>query len=280
MSLLIASLNSGSNGNCYYIGTEGEAVLVDAGISCRETETRLSNLGLSMQNVKALFISHEHIDHIRGVRVLATKYELPVYITSRTLKHSGIHIEKQLLHSFEANEQVRIGKITVTPFAKEHDAVDPYSFIVEGNGIKVGVITDIGIACKQVVHYFRQCHACFLESNYDEQMLEEGGYPQRLKKRISGGKGHLSNAQALELFRKHKPAFMSHLLLSHLSKNNNHPDLVFELFSKQAATTRVIIASRERETAVHTVTNTSKEKLPLLIYSSAKKEYLQMSLFN
>ncbi len=280
MSLIIASLNSGSNGNCYYIGTEHEAVLVDAGISCREIEIRLANLSLSMQRIKALFISHEHIDHIRGVSVLARKYELPVYITHSTLKHSGIRLEKEFHHSFKANEPVCIGNLTVTPFAKEHDAVDPYSFIVESKGVKVGVITDIGLVCERVMHYFKQCHACFLESNYDEKMLEEGAYPARLKRRIRGGKGHLSNTQALELFRKHKPGFMSHLLLSHLSKSNNHPDLVQELFTKHAGTTQIIIASRDKETAVHSVTGTMNEELPVLTFRTQREEYLQMTLFS
>jgi phosphoribosyl 1,2-cyclic phosphodiesterase len=204
MALVITSLNSGSNGNCYYVGNEREAVLVDAGISCRDIEQRMSNLDLAMERVKAVFISHEHIDHIRGVRVLAKKYQLPVYITPLTYKNARFHLEKKLQHSFKENEQVIIGGLTVTPFVKHHDAEDPYSFMVEGNGVRVGIITDIGIACEKVIHYFRQCHACFLESNYDERMLEEGDYPPRLKKRIRGGKGHLSNAEALKLFIHHR----------------------------------------------------------------------------
>jgi len=279
MSLSIASLNSGSNGNCYYVGNEHEAVLVDAGISCKEIESRMANIDLSMEKVKALFISHEHIDHIRGASVLAKKYELPVYITGPTLKHSGIRLEKSRHFTFTDNESISIGNLTITPFLKEHDAVDPYSFIVEHKGVKVGVITDVGIACKRVIHYFKQCHACFLESNYDEKMLEEGGYTARLKKRIRGGKGHLSNRQALELFLKHKPAFMSHLLLSHLSKNNNHPQIVQDLFSKHSGDTRVIIASRNEESSVHTITKT-KEQIPVIRFPAPRVAGVQMSLFN
>jgi len=279
MSLLITSLNSGSNGNCYYVGNEHDAVLVDAGISCRETEQRMANLGLSMDRVKAIFISHEHIDHIRGVRVLAKKYQLPVYITPQTLTHSGLRLEKNLLYSFRENEPVFIGSLAVIPFVKLHDATDPYSFIVESKGIKVGVITDIGVACERVIHYFRQCHACFLESNYDENMLEKGSYPMRLKKRIRGGKGHLSNVQALELFIKHKPAFMSHLLLSHLSENNNHPDLVSEMFSKHARETNIIIASRNKETAVYEIEKTNDDE-PVITFPQRRKAGLQMTMFN
>jgi phosphoribosyl 1,2-cyclic phosphodiesterase len=279
MSLVITSLNSGSNGNCYYIGNDQDAVLVDAGISCREIETRMANLGLSMLNVKALFISHEHIDHIRGVSVLSKKFQLPVYITDSTLRHSGIRLEKHLHHSFGADEPVMIGELVVTPFVKIHDAIDPYSFIIENNGIKIGVITDIGLACERVIHYFRQCHACFLESNYDDKMLEEGSYSPRLKKRIRGGKGHLSNMQAFELFVKHKPAFMSHLLLSHLSKNNNHPDLVLNLFSEHAQEINIVIASRHNETPVFKIVKPLDVK-PLIKFSVIKKHGMQMKMFD
>ncbi len=279
MSLFITSLNSGSNGNCYYVGNEREAVLVDAGISCRETEQRMSNLDLSMEKVKAIFISHEHIDHIRGVTVLARKYKLPVYITPATSKHTGLYPGKDLLHSFKTDEPVRIGDLSVTPFSKHHDAADPFSFIVEHKNVRVGVITDIGIACKSVIHYFKQCHACFLESNYDEKMLEEGSYPMRLKNRIRGGKGHISNLQAFELFLKHKPPFMSHLLLSHLSKNNNDPDIVLELFSKHAGNTNIIIASRYTETAVYSIQRKKNEHAEI-IRIPVRRESVQMSLFD
>ena len=176
MSLFITSLNSGSNGNCYYIGNSNEAVLVDVGISCRETEKRMKQLGLSMKTVKAIFISHEHGDHIKGVSVLANKYSLPVYITSITAKHGPILI-KHLTKEFKANEPVTIGELSVTPFTKKHDAADPHSFIITCNNVTAGVFTDIGIACTEVINYFKQCHAVFLESNYDEELLENGRYP-------------------------------------------------------------------------------------------------------
>ena len=259
MSLYITSLNSGSNGNCYYVGNEHDAVLVDAGISCKEIEKRMGNLGLPMSRVKALFISHEHTDHIRGASVLSRKYKMPVYITPSTLRNGGMHIEKSLQQTFTANEAICVGSLSVIPFAKHHDAADPYSFRVAYNGISIGVITDIGNVCERVVHHFRQCHACFLEANYDEKMLEEGGYPIFLKNRIRGGHGHISNAQALELFLKHRPQFMSHLLLSHLSKHNNCPKLVEDLFRKHAGTTNIIVASRYNETEVFTISQTSQE---------------------
>jgi phosphoribosyl 1,2-cyclic phosphodiesterase len=251
MSLSIASLNSGSNGNCYYIGNNNCAVLIDAGISCRETEKRMARLGLNMNKVKAVFISHEHTDHIKGVSVLAHKYNLPVYITQPTLQHGGLFLKQELVISFKAYERVCIEELNVTAFPKHHDAAEPHSFVVDFDNIRIGIFTDIGLPCEHLISHFKQCHAAFLEANYDEEMLANGRYPIYLKNRIRGGKGHLSNTQALALFTTHRPAFMSHLLLSHLSKDNNDPDLVRQLFQQHARGTEIIVASRYEESAVY-----------------------------
>lgn len=261
MSLFISSLNSGSNGNCYYIGNNTEAVLIDAGISCRETEKRMKRSGLSMEQVKAIFISHEHSDHINGVRVLSKKYNLPVYITKKTLKNSGLILEERLTKSFKTDQPVKVGNLQITPFSKVHDADDPHSFIVEGKGISIGVLTDIGRVCENTIKHFKKCHAAFLEANYDVNMLDKGGYPYYLKKRISGGHGHLSNKEALDIFNDHRPSFMSHVLLSHLSKNNNDPALVHELFSKHAGKTNVVVASRYEETKVFEIGDAPVQKI-------------------
>src|SRR5215213_2887012 len=205
MSLFITSLNWGSNGNCYYFGNNREAILIDAGISCSEIEKRMKRLALNIQNVKAVFISHEHTDHISGVQVLAKKYKLPVYITHATQRYSRLKLEKNLVSSFSPHQPVVIGNLSVTAFPKFHDAADPYSFVVSCGQIKVGVFTDIGTPCENLVHNFKQCNAAFLEANYDDTMLENGRYPHFLKNRIRGEKGHLSNEQALQLFRTHKP---------------------------------------------------------------------------
>lgn len=251
--MFITSLNSGSNGNCYYVGNKQEAVLVDAGISCRETEKRMKRLGLSMDKVKAIFISHEHSDHIRGLAMLAKKYQLPIYITPQTFQNARLSPHNQLVVPFHAFEAVQIGGLSITAFPKWHDAADPHSFVISYGDIKIGVFTDIGAACENLIHHFSQCHAAFLEANYDEEMLEQGRYPLFLKHRIRGGKGHLSNRQALALFTAYKPSFMSHVLLSHLSKDNNCPELVRGLFKQHAGSTEVVVASRFEETPVYTI---------------------------
>lgn len=252
-NLYIASLNSGSNGNCYYVGNDREAVLIDAGISCRETEKRMSRLGLSMDKVKAIFISHEHTDHIKGLSTLSAKFNLPVYITPGTLKGCRFNLREDLIRTLFSRQNIQIGDLNISSFLKLHDAAEPHSFLVSCGETKVGVFTDLGAVCEELTSHFRQCHAAFLETNYDEELLSRSAYPYFLKKRISGGMGHLSNKQALDLFTAHKPSFMSHLLLSHLSKDNNCPELVTNLFKEHANGTEIIVASRYTETEVYTI---------------------------
>ena len=278
MSLFIASLNSGSNGNCYYIGNEQEAILVDAGICCREIEKRMSRLGLSLKKVKAIFVSHEHSDHISGINVLAKKYQLPVYVTEGTQKHCRLRLDKHLIFRFSPYQPIYVGGLSITAFPKFHDACDPHSFIVASTSVKVGIFTDIGLACPHVIHHFRQCHAAFLEANYDEDMLMNGSYPYYLKKRIMSDNGHLSNVQALQLALAHKSSMMSLLLLSHLSENNNCPKLVEDLFTQRLAKLQIIIASRYEETAVYHITNERVVHARRKIIHRHHSQY-QLSLF-
>lgn len=211
----------------------------------------MTRLGLSMKSVKAIFISHEHTDHIKGVNVLSKKYNLPVYFTENTFRFSRLSLDKSLVRIFRADEPMEVGNLSITAFEKHHDARDPHSFIIKGNDTTIGVFTDIGNVCDNLTRYFKQCHAAFLEANYDTDMLEKGRYPIHLKQRIRGGKGHLSNDEALALFRQHRPAYMSHIFLAHLSKDNNNPELVAELFNRHANGTEVVIASRYNETGVY-----------------------------
>jgi len=270
MKLFVTSLNSGSNGNCYYIGNEKEAILVDAGISCREIEQRMKRLELSMKKVKALFISHEHTDHIKGVRVLSKKHKLPVYITSGTLQNTNLNDSNPYNVIMTPEKPITIGQLEITAFPKFHDARDPQSFVIRYKDLCVGVFTDIGTVCENVIRYFKCCNAVFLEANYDEDMLKNGNYPYFLKRRISSDVGHLSNRQALDLFLTHRSENLSHLFLSHLSEENNSPELAKELFDKHAEAVEIVIASRTQEIQVYEIG----------ISSSAKREtYQQQALF-
>jgi len=258
MPVEVCSIASGSNGNCYYVGNENEAILVDAGVSCKEIELRMKRAGLSLQKVKAVFVSHEHTDHISGLPQLAKKHRLPIFISTGTLRGSRLWFDKTLINHFSAGEEIVIGDLVIHPYSKLHDAADPYSFTINCNQVNVGVITDIGKACENVIHHFGQCHAVFLESNYDEQMLDKGRYPIYLKNRIRNGQGHISNREALELFQKHRSPSLSHLFLSHLSYNNNCPKLVEDLFTANAGNVKMIVTSRSRETEVYTIASLSR----------------------
>ena len=277
MGLSFTSLNSGSNGNCYYIANDQEAVLVDTGISCKETEKRMQSLGLEMQKVKAIFISHEHGDHIKGLPAIAAKYNLPVFISKKTYQKSGLSLSPSALQWLNADTSVQVGKLVINSFTKRHDAEDPHSFTISCNGITVGVFTDIGSACSNVTRHFSGCHAAFLESNYDDDMLENGSYPFFLKNRIRGGLGHLSNKQALDIFINHRPGFMSYLLLSHLSKDNNDPALVQRLFEAQATHTKIIVASRYTTTELY---NIKQQPETIVEYRRTICKPVQMALFD
>jgi phosphoribosyl 1,2-cyclic phosphodiesterase len=278
MSLCIASLNSGSNGNCYYVGNNNDAVLIDAGISCRETEKRMLRLGLSIKNVRAIFISHEHDDHVYGIETLSKKYNIPVYITEATLHNCRFKIRHDLIQHFSSNDRIRTGSLTVKAFAKLHDACDPHSFIIHNDDdICIGVFTDIGKACEQVIYHFKQCNAVFLEANYDDAMLAAGNYPYFLKRRISSDNGHLSNDAAVELFCTHKSNKLTHLILSHLSKNNNSAELAEKKFVQHAEQTKIIVASRYHETEVYYISKVyeaSKENVYL------RQKPVQLTMFN
>lgn len=260
--LTIASINSGSNGNCYYVGNEREAVLIDAGISCREILTRMKSGGLDSSKLRAIFVSHEHSDHIRGVEVLSKKLDLPVFVTRPTYDSGKFPVPVQNLRIISEDEVIAIGDLTVTAFSKRHDAVDPLSFTVEQDKTVIGILTDIGSACERVSYHFQRCTAAFLEANYDEHMLKSGSYPHYLKSRISGSHGHLSNAQALQLFVEHSGESLSHLVLAHLSADNNSPELVRDLFEHHSGGTHVEVASRYGFSAKYEIVHGSilKEK--------------------
>jgi phosphoribosyl 1,2-cyclic phosphodiesterase len=276
MPLYIASINSGSNGNCYYIGTETEAVLVDAGISCRKVEQRMMRLGLPIKRVKAIFISHEHTDHTKGADVLSRKYQIPVFISEKTYSNSRLNIDPKHLVHFKKGKSVSVGKLKISPFIKSHDAAEPHSFTIHADSLTVGGFTDIGTACSSVTHHLLKCHAAFLESNYDPVMLENGSYPPHLKNRIRSDEGHLSNEQALQLFKNHTAPHLQLLILSHLSEENNRPQLVHDLFSKHARGVEIVVASRHQESDIFCIRQTAGT----VNYRNVHPKTRQLSLFD
>jgi len=240
----LCAIASGSNGNCYYIGNEREAVLVDAGISARQIVTRMRLQNLSPAKLKAIFISHEHADHTYGACVLSKRIRIPVYVTSRT--YSAMYARHRPLSPrfFEPGREITLGSFKIYPFLKNHDAAEPCSFRIEYKGYSVGVFTDIGSACENVVRHLNCCHALFLESNYDEKMLWAGTYPWMLKQRIASDHGHLSNDQAFELLKNHSGNKLQLVFLSHLSAENNNPDTALGRFSELSGRFRISLTSR------------------------------------
>ncbi len=226
----ICALASGSNGNCYYIGNNEEAVLIDAGLSFKQILRRIEAKELDPKKIRALFISHEHGDHVRGARVTGKKLDIPVYMTKGTFNSSFRSWKPISYIEIENNIPLEIGTFRIYPILKSHDASEPTSFRIEHDGYSIGVFTDIGSPCYNVKNHLKQCHALFLETNYDEKLLKEGPYPYHLKVRIESEFGHLSNVQAFELLSEHAHPQLQCVFLSHLSAENNRPELAANEF--------------------------------------------------
>jgi phosphoribosyl 1,2-cyclic phosphodiesterase len=199
---------------------------------------------LDIRKVKAVFITHEHSDHMRGVRVLADSHNIPVFFTDDTLQKTRVQYRPDNVKLFEAGESITIGDHTVFSFSKNHDAADPVSFRVEVEGVNVGVFTDIGEPCDNVKQHLESCDAAFLETNYDEQMLWAGAYPRHLKVRVASGRGHLSNDQAKELVDSLASGRLKHLFLSHISADNNRVKFALDTFSDLQDKMNIVATSR------------------------------------
>jgi len=240
----LCAIASGSNGNCYYIGNEHQAILVDAGITARQIISRMRHKNLDPARVKAIFISHEHVDHTNGARVLSKKLNIPVYLTSRTFVAMFPRHKPMAPRFFEPGQEINVGLFRIHTFLKKHDAAEPCSFRVEYDGFHVGVLTDIGSQNENVVYHLNLCHALFLETNYDEKMLWEGKYPLPLKQRIASDHGHLSNDQAFDLVKNHSGNHLQVVFLSHLSAENNTLETAMDRFEELKHRFRIHLTSR------------------------------------
>lgn len=240
----ICALASGSNGNCYYIGNEKDAILVDAGISTKKILARMQEAGLESSKVRAIFISHEHSDHVHGVRVLSKKLGVPAWFTQGTFDSLRFGEGPERVNIFTPDQVIKVGTLNVHTFLKNHDAAEPCSFRIEHDGWNIGVFTDIGEPCQRVINHLHMCHAIFIETNYDEKMLWNGIYPYHLKSRVASSVGHLSNDQAFALVRDHAGPELVHVFLSHLSGENNKPEIAAECFKTLSDRFTVHLTSR------------------------------------
>ncbi|NPA67921.1 MAG: MBL fold metallo-hydrolase [Chlorobi bacterium] len=246
----ICALASGSNGNCYYIGNDNEAVLIDAGIYYKQLNERLKHAGLDKNKIKAIFISHEHNDHVKGARVISKKLKIPVFYTKKTFKKCYDKNKADNYVFFEPGKEYALNNILIYPFIKPHDAVDPCSFRIETEGKNIGVITDTGEANYILQNEFSKCDAVFLESNYDEEMLKKGPYPDYLKQRVKSSKGHLSNIQAKELTINFASPKLKIIFLSHISAINNSRDIISETFKELSETYTILFTYRQKASTV------------------------------
>ena len=222
--LAVCVLASGSKGNAIYVSDGHTSILVDAGLSGREIERRLQSQGLRADDLSALVLSHEHADHVQGVGVLSRRYRLPVYVTPKTAG-AAYRLGKlsQTVH-FECGETFRIGGLNIHPFSLSHDAEDPAGFTIRSNGLKLGIVTDLGMVTAMVREHLKGCHALVLEANHDDTMLINGPYPWPLKQRIRSRMGHLSNADSSTLLNDILHDSLQHVILAHLSETNNTPE--------------------------------------------------------
>jgi len=224
-----SALSSGSKGNCFYVNDKESSILVDCGISCSRVLSSLAELKEDAGRIKGIFVTHEHTDHISGVDVLARKFNIPVFATKGTIKNSFLCSNKELVNEIKEDETLKIGDMEISAFSKSHDAASPVSFNIK-NGKQISIITDIGYASKEVCENVSDSDLLVIEANHDINMLENGFYPQFLKKRILSDRGHLSNLHSGLCVLEHGRRKLRNVVLAHLSENNNTPELALSCF--------------------------------------------------
>ena len=226
--MIAFSLQSGSNGNSIYVEAGGVRLLFDAGIPGVAAMTRLKAYGRDIKEVCALMISHDHSDHIRYAGVYQRKFGLPVYLTPKTLDAAVAPLGRlQDVRMFLTGSVLQFGPVSVRTIPTSHDGADGVAFVVSHEGRKLGILTDLGHPFEGLGGLISSLDGVFIESNYDPDMLRSGPYPAFLKKRIQGPKGHISNMEAAELIREHG-ARLKWACLSHLSEQNNRPDIALK----------------------------------------------------
>lgn len=229
----LCSIASGSSGNCIYVGSDTTHLLVDDGVSFRKTEEGLKDLGLKVTDLDGILITHEHSDHVKGLEILCKKYDVPIYATEGTimcLRKNAVLAQKDddLFRVIKADERFSIKDCVVNPIRISHDAAEPVAYRIGHGKKKVAVCTDIGYYNDYIVENLKGLNALVLEANHDVRMLQVGPYPYYLKQRILGKRGHLSNENAGKLLSSVLHDELQQIVLGHLSKENNLPELAYE----------------------------------------------------
>jgi phosphoribosyl 1,2-cyclic phosphodiesterase len=227
MSVRVCVLASGSAANCIFVGTENTRILIDAGLSGKETARRLSEIGAELAAVHAVCITHEHDDHKASLGVLHRRMGIPVYANAATIEAlmRGGELREVRWSVFETGAAFTIGELRIEPFSVPHDSYDPVGFVVSHGAVRVAVVTDMGTATGLIRERLKHAQVVVLECNHDEQMLKDAKRPWSLKQRIAGRQGHLSNRQAAELVSEISGPALKAVFLAHLSRDCNRPDL-------------------------------------------------------
>ena len=251
----MAVLGSGSSGNSTFLATERVRLLIDAGLSRKETLRRLALIGEKLESLDAILITHEHSDHVNGLARLATERRIPAFISPLTRAALPPQIKLPAVESFQPGCCFAIGDITVEPFTIPHDAADPVAFRLTAEGVRVAIVTDLGYLPQNVKHYLGGCHGLILESNHDLEMLRNGPYPWYVKQRVMSRDGHLSNSALGEFLRSGFDREARVLVLAHLSQQNNHPEIArleaaAALEAQSARETKLAVSSQNEPTEV------------------------------
>jgi phosphoribosyl 1,2-cyclic phosphodiesterase len=244
MKLNFCSLSSGSSGNCYYLGNEFHGILIDAGISATSIRKFLKNMGISMQTIMGVLITHNHIDHIKGLEVLTRKNSLPAFTTNKIWKSilsPKKSISTDCIREIPLMQKFHLAGFDIEAFPVCHDAPETIGFHICAGDKKITIATDLGHICQTAAPYIKAANLLVIESNYDEQMLVNGEYPYFLKARIKSDYGHLGNHQASAFLADNISDNLMHICLAHLSKNNNTPEMVLQTLQGTFAARGIIL---------------------------------------
>lgn len=227
--MLTFSIQSGSNGNCIYVEAGGVRLLFDAGVSGRQAETRMAARGRDIRGCDALIISHDHSDHTSCMGTFHRKFKLPVYVSRRVWERVAPAVGSiGALRFYRPGDTLEFGPVRVRTVRTPHDGIDTVCFLVEHEGRRLGIFTDLGHPFLELPALLSEVHAAYLESNFDPEMLRCGWYPEDLKRRIAGDGGHLSNPEAAGVARAAVRGTLKWLALAHLSEQNNTPELALD----------------------------------------------------
>jgi phosphoribosyl 1,2-cyclic phosphodiesterase len=254
----VCVLASSSSGNSTFIRTDRTSILVDAGLSKRDIFARLAAIGEAPESLHAILITHEHSDHVGGLVTVAKQLDIPIFITRLTAPGIpwGEYVPK--LDCFQAGMTFSVGDIEVDSFTIPHDAIDPVGFCFRAQGVKIGLVTDLGYVTDSIKFHLRGTDLLVLESNHDLEMLKVGPYPWSVKQRVMGRKGHLSNDVVSGFIRSDLDSSTSTLVLGHLSEHNNHPEIVRNTAARaldesgRSLFTRLVVAEPKQQTEVFT----------------------------